>query len=260
MSIVVVTKSVPDTAARVEVNAQGAVTWGDAPLVVNPWDEYSVTEAILLKEKHNVKTTALAVGEPSNDDALKWSLSLGIDEVARVWDDGMKGQDSLGYASAVAAAIRKIGDVKLAIFGKELIDVGTDAHVFMTARKLGWTALGFVFKIRAIDFAAGTITVERLVEEGKQIVTAKLPAVISVVKDINEPRSPSFIGIRKASKAAIPVWSSSDLGISAAPAKAQTTAYQNLAARTGSVEVIEGANELEKAEKLAQKLLEEKVI
>ena len=263
-SIVVVTKSTPDTAAKVEVNASGAVTWGDAGLVINPWDEYSVTEAVLLKEAHKAKTTVLTVGPEIHNEALKQGIAIGIDEAARVWDDSMEGQDSLGYANAVAAAIKKIGDVDLVIFGKELVDIGMDAHIFQVARKLGWSVLGSVFKISAIDFSAGTIKVERLLEEGKQIVSGKLPAVISVVKDINTPKYPAFAGIRKASKAVIPVWSSADLGIGEAgagkTALARTTAYRNLPARQGSVEIIDGANDDEKAEKLVAKLLEEKVI
>ena len=258
--VVVITKSTPDTAAKVEVNAAGAVTWGDAQLVINPWDEYSVTEAVLLKEAHQVKTSVLTVGPEVNNDALKQGLAIGIDEAVRVWDDSIDGQDSLGYANVVTEAIKKIGDVDLVIFGKELVDVATDAHIFQVARKLGWPVLGSVAKITAIDFAAKTITVDRLLEEGKQTVTSKLPAVIAVLKDINEPKYPSFMGIRKASKAVIPVWSSADLGISASAAQVKTTAYRNLPARTGSVTIIEGANEQEKAEKLVAKLLEDKVI
>src|SRR5262245_17165321 len=264
MSVIVITKSTPDTAAKVEVNASGAVTWGDAQMVINPWDEYSVTEAVLLKDAHSVKTTILSVGPEVHNDSLKQGLAIGIDEAVRVWDDQMEGQDSLGYANAVAAAVKKLGDVDLVIFGKELVDVGTDAHIYQVGRKLGWPVIGYVSKILAVDFSAKTIKVERMVEEGKQVLSTKLPAVISVLKDINEPKYPSFMGIRKASKATIPVWSSADLGIDAAAAggsaQMRTTGYRNLPVRQGSVQIIDGANEQEKAEKLVAKLLEEKVI
>ncbi|MEP7287191.1 MAG: electron transfer flavoprotein subunit beta/FixA family protein [Chloroflexota bacterium] len=264
MSVVVITKSTPDTAARVEVNAAGAVTWGDAQVVINPWDEYSVTEAVLLKEAHPVKTVALTVGPEIHAEALKQGLAIGIDEAVRVWDDGMEGQDSLGYSNAVTATINKLGDVDLIIFGKELVDVATDAHIFQVARKLGWPVLGAVSRIVTIDFAAKTITVERLIEEGKQTLSSTLPAVISVLKDINEPKYPSFIGIRKASKAIIPVWGSADLGIgdsgSASAALVKTTGYANLPVRQGSVEIIDGATDQEKADKLVAKLLEDKVL
>ncbi len=264
MHVLVVTKSTPDTAAKVEVNGSGAVTWGDAQMVINPWDEYSVTEAVLLKDAHKVKTTILTVGPEVHNDSLKQGLAIGIDEAVRVWDDSMEGQDTLGYTNAVAAAIKKLGDVDLVIFGKELVDVGTDAHIYQVGRKLGWPVIGSVSKILAVDFNAKTIKVERMLEEGKQITSSKLPAVISVLKDINEPKYPSFMGIRKAAKAAIPVWSSADLGIDAAAAGGsahmRTTGYRNLPVRQGSVQIIDGANEQEKAEKLVAKLLEEKVI
>jgi electron transfer flavoprotein beta subunit len=264
MSVLVLTKSTPDTAAKVEVNGSGAVTWGDAQMVINPWDEYSVTEAVLLKEAHQVKTTILTVGPDAHNDSLKQGLAIGIDEAVRVWDDSMEGQDSLGYANAVAAAIKKFGDVDLVIFGKELVDVGTDAHIYQVGRKLGWPVIGSVSKIQAVDFGAKAIKVERMLEEGKQIVSSKLPAVISVLKDINEPKYPSFMGIRKASKATIPVWSGADLGVDAAAAggsaNMRTTEYRNLPVRQGAVQIIDGTTEQEKAEKLVAKLLEEKVI
>ena len=83
MQVVVVTKSTPDTAAKVEVTADGAVSWGEAQMVVNPWDEYSITEAVLLKEKYGVKTTVLTVGAEAHNDALKQGLAIGMDEAVR---------------------------------------------------------------------------------------------------------------------------------------------------------------------------------
>ncbi len=264
MHVVVVTKSTPDTAAKVEVNSAGAVTWGDAQLVINPWDEYSVTEAVLLKEAHQVQTTVLTVGPEVNNDALKQGLAIGVDQAIRVWDDSMEGQDSLGYANAVVGAIKKLGDVDLILCGKELVDVASDAHIYEVARKLGWPVIGFVSKIVAIDFNAKTIKVERMLEEGKQVVSSKLPAVVAVLKDINEPKYPSFMGIRKASKAVIPVWSSADLGLgdaaSGGVARIHSTGFRNLPVRQGAVTIIEGSTEQEKAEKLVEQLLQEKVI
>lgn len=263
-NVVVFTKSTPDTAAKVEVDAKGSVSWGQAQLVLNPWDEYSITEATLLKDAHKVKTTVLAIGPEAHNDALKQGLAIGMDEAVRVWDNSMEEQDSLCYAKAAAAAVKKLGDVGLIIFGREFADVAADTHIARVARQLGWSFLGAVSKIVAIDFKAGTIKVERIVEEGKMTLTSKLPVVISVLKDINQPKSPSFIGIRKASKANIPVWSAADLGIGAAAstsaAKTKNVEYRNLPVRTGNCEIIDGASDAEKAAKLAEKLLGEKVI
>ena len=259
MHVIVFTRSTPDTAAKVEVAANGQIAWGDEAPVVNPWDEYALEEAILQAKSGGGKATVIAVGAEMHNEALKHSLAMGLDEAARVWDPALENADSLAYAAAAAGAVKKLGDVDLVIFGKESVDVGTDQHNYQTARKLGWPMLSYVSKILAVDYDAKTIKVERLLEQGKQIVTSKLPAVISVMKDINEPRYPTFIGIRKASKAAIPEWSLADLGIEAPESKTQVTAFSNPPARNVQVEMIEGTPE-EQAAKLVERLLEEKVL
>jgi len=259
LTIVVFTRSTPDTAAKVEVDGNGNVTWGDAATVVNPWDEYALEEAILQAKAGGSKAVVVAVGQEMHNEALKHSLAMGVDEAIRVWDDALQDADSLAYATAAAATVQKIGDVNLVICGKESVDVATDQQIYQIARKLGWTMLSYVSKILAVDYGAGTIKVERLLEEGKQIVSSKLPAVISVMKDINEPRYPSFIGIRKASKATIPIWSLGDLGISAPEQRTRVAAFKNLPPRDSKFELIEGTPE-EMAAKLVDRLLEEKVL
>ena len=259
MTIVVFTRSTPDTAAKVEVDASGSVTWGDAATVVNPWDEYALEEAILQAKAGGGKAVVIAVGAEMHNEALKTSLAMGVNEAVRVWDPALENADSLAYATAAAAAVTKIGDVDLVICGKESIDVSMDQHIYQIARKLGWTLLSYVSKIVAVDHDAKTITVERLLEQGKQVVTSSLPAVITVMKDINEPRYPSFIGIRKAAKAVIPEWSLADLGIDAPAPLTRVTAYKNLPPRDTKSERIEGTPE-EMAAQLVDRLLEEKVL
>jgi electron transfer flavoprotein beta subunit len=261
LHVVVLTKNTPDTAATVSVDADGKLNWGDT-LVVNPWDEYAITEAVLLKGDHGVQATIMTVGPAEHEEALKHGLAIGCDQAIRVWDDAMTDHDGLVYAKAAAAAINILGDVDLVIFGKELSDLASDQHIFQTARKLGWNLLGFVARIEAVDFAAKTIRVQRLTEQGTQTVTSALPAVISVVKDINEPKYPTFIGIRKAAKAEIPVWDAGELGLTGddlAP-KAERVAYRALPQRDGAAEIIDGTDAVEKAARLVDKLLEEKVI
>jgi electron transfer flavoprotein beta subunit len=242
----------------VEVNGAGTVTWGDASPVVNPWDEYSLEEAIVQAKNTSGKATVIAIGSEFHNEALKHSLAMGVDEAVRIEAAGVDAADSLSYATLAAAAVKKIG-AELVICGKESVDVGTDQHIYQIARKLGWTMVSYVSKILALDPAAKTIKVEVTVEQGKQVVTAQLPAVITVLKGINEPRYPSFIGIRKASKATIPVWSPSGLGVSVATQQL-TNAYANPPAREVKTELIEGASLEEKAAKLVDKLLEEKVL
>ena len=104
------------------------------------------------------------------------------------------------------------------------------------------------------------MTVERVLEEGRQIMKANLPAVLSVVQSIGEPRYPSFMGIRKASKANIPVWSLADLGISAPAAAVTRTELITPPSDTRTVEMITGESPAEIAEKLADKIIAEKVL
>ncbi|MEQ8673140.1 MAG: electron transfer flavoprotein subunit beta/FixA family protein [Aggregatilineales bacterium] len=259
MPVIVFTRSTPDTAAKVDVDGSGNVTWGDAATVVNPWDEYALEEAILQAKNGAGKAVVVAIGAEMNNDALKHSLAMGLDEAIRVEDASLNATEGLAYATTAAAAVNKVGEVDLVIFGKESVDVGTDQHAYMTARKLGWTMLSYVSKILEVDYEAKTIKVEKMLEQGKQILTSTLPAVITVMKDINEPRYPSFIGIRKASKAQIPVWSLGDLGIDAPPKKTETTAFNNLPVKDIEVQMLEGEPE-EQAAKLVEKLLEEKVL
>lgn len=259
MRVITFTRSTPDTAAKVEANGS-TVNWGDAALVVNPWDEYSLEEAIVQAKNTGGQATVIAIGNEMHNEALKHSLAMGVDEAVRVWDDGVDVTNGLQWATLAAAAVGKVDDAKLVIFGKESVDVGSDQHTYQLARKLGWTMLSYVSKILEIDEANGTIKVEKVLEQGKQVLVAQLPAVISVMKGINEPRYPSFIGIRKASKASIPVWGADELGVSLAVGGTTLEGYENLPARDITTEIIEGESAEEKARLLVDKLLEEKVL
>ena len=170
----------------------------DRPNVVNPWDEYAIEEAIRFKENRGAaEAVALCLGDPSSDEALKTCLAMGCGEAILVSDPALLGSDTLGTARTLGAAINKIGDVQVALFGKQAIDGDTGHTPVQVARVLGWTPLTYVAAIQSVD--GGSITVDRMTDDGKETVTAKLPVVISFVKEINEPRYPSFMGIRKAS-------------------------------------------------------------
>lgn len=261
MHVVVCTKETPDTAARVEVDAEGTVTWGDTQVVINPWDEYSVEEGLLLKEAHGGTCTVLAMGGEATQEALKHAVAMGCDEALLVSDPAFEKADTLVTSYVLAKAIEKMGDVDLALLGRQAIDGDTGQTAVQVGRRLGWNTLTFVFKILEIDFDAGTIKVERLLEEGKQICESKLPAVISTVKDINEPRYPSFMGIRKAAGMEIPTWSAADIGADGAmTAQVQWPEISAPPAREGEVEIIEGESPAEMAATLADKLIAEKVI
>jgi electron transfer flavoprotein beta subunit len=189
---------------------------------------------------------------------------MGCDEAILISDPALKGSDALATSYVLAQAIKKLGDVDMVIFGKQAIDGDTGLTPVGVARRLGFAPLTYTIKIAELDPAAKTIKVERLLEEGRQIVTAKLPAVIGTVKDINEPRYPSFMGIRKAAKAAITVWSAADAGcdpakIGAAGSATLWPSVHALPAREGAVEFFDGTPE-EIAVKVADKLIADKVI
>jgi len=254
------TRSTPDTAAKVWVDDEGAVTWGEVATVVNPWDEYSLEETIVQAAHGGGESTVVAIGSALHNDALKHSLAMGIKNALRLEEAGADCNDSLVWSALAAGAIRKLGDVDLIIFGKESVDVGTDQHSYQLARRLGWTMLGYVSRIIDADFAAGKIQAERMLEQGKQTVTAALPAVISVMKGINEPRYPNFLGIRKAAKAQIPVWSAADIEVELPKAATTALRFMNPPARAVSTEIIAGADVKEKAVTLVERLFEEKVL
>ncbi len=260
MHVVTFTRSTPDTAAKVWVDAEGSVTWGDVATVVNPWDEYSLEETIVQAKKGGGDSTVIAIGAELHNDALKHSLAMGISKALRVDEVDADMNDSLVWSALAAGVIRKIGAVDLVIFGKESVDVATDQHTYQLARRLGWTMLSYVSAILETDYQAGTIKVEKMLEQGKQVISAKLPAVISVMKGINEPRYPNFLGIRKAAKATIPVWTAADLDVDLPAAATAVLGYANPPARDVSTEIIEGGDVPAKARTLVERLLEEKVL
>lgn len=249
----------PDTAAKVVVE-DGRVTWGESPLVINPWDEYAVETALVQQETHGGEVTVISVGGEDAKEALKHALAMGCGNAILVSEPGLEKADSQLTARVLAAAIQKIGDVDAAFFGRQAIDGDVGVTAAQTARVLGWPSLTLVSTITELDPGSKTVQVERSVEEGRQVVDGKLPAVISVMKDIGEPRYPSFMGIRKASRAEIPVWSTADIGITLAEPTVTWPEIYNPPQQEITTEMIQGDSPGEIAEKLADKILEEKVL
>lgn len=256
MKIITCIKQVPDSEAKVTAQ-DGQVNWGDSPLVINPFDEYAVEAALQQKEAIGAEVTVLCIGPESAKDAIKHALAMGADNAILVSDPALVELDSQGAARILAAAINKIGGADMVIFGRQTIDTASGITAAQTARVLGWPLLSYVDKIEPTPPA---IKVGRTIEEGKQVVSAKLPAVLSVIQGIGEPRYPSFMGIRKASKAEIPVWTLADLGMTA-PAVAVTRAeLLNPPARESQCEIISGDSPEAIAETLVEKIIAEKVL
>lgn len=264
MNIIACVKQTPDSAANLSVS-NSHVSWGDAQLVVNPWDEYAVEEALLLKEAHGGKVTVFSMGPEQAKDALRTCLAVGCDQTILISDPALKGSDVTATAYTLAKAIQKEGGADLILLGKQAIDGDTGLTPAQVARYLGMTYLSQVIKIIEIDPAGKTIKVERFMEEGRQVCTAPLPAVVSVIKGINEPRYPSFMGIRKAAKADIPIWAAADIGldlekVGAGGSPVSWPEIYPPPVHEKKVELISGASPEEIAKQLVDKILAEKVI
>jgi electron transfer flavoprotein beta subunit len=197
------------------------------------------------------------MGKENEKEAIKHALAMGCSEAILVSDPALAGSDGAAGARVLAAAVQKIDDVDLVIFGKQAIDTDTGTTPAMIARVLGWPTLTLVSAIDAVD---ETIKVQRATEEGRQMVESKLPAVLSIIKDYGEPRYPSFMGIRKAARAQVPVWGLGDLGIAAPSSVVSWPEVMNPPQKEISNELIEGDTPQEIAEKLAEKIMVEKVL
>jgi electron transfer flavoprotein beta subunit len=259
LKIVVCVKQVPDSAAKL-VAIDGKANWGDSPLIINPWDEYAVEAGLQQAETHNGTVIAITIGGESSKEALKHALAMGCAEAILISDEALVQVDSQVTARVLAAAIQKIGEVDLAFLGRQAIDTDTGLTAAQTARLLGWPALTLVSVISGVDPSARTIKVEKSAEEGRLTVSAKLPAVLSIIKDFGEPRYPSFMGIRKASRAVIPAWSLVDLGLSDLKANIAWPEILNPPVRQVTTDMITGSTPEEIAETLADKIMAEKIL
>ena len=256
MKIIACIKQVPDSEAKVKAE-DGQITWGESPLVINPFDEYAVEGALLTKEANDGTVTALCIGPESAKDALKHALAMGADEAVLVSDPALTEIDQVAAARVLAAAIKKIGDADMIVFGRQTLDNGSGLTTAQVARVLGLPLLGLAGQIKVQD---GSVQIDRVIEEGRVTVSAKMPVVLSVVQSIGEPRYPSFMGIRKASKANIPIWSLADLGIEVPATAVKRTELMNPPVDETKVEIIEGETPEVIAEVLVEKILAEKVL
>jgi electron transfer flavoprotein beta subunit len=264
VKIVACIKQVPDTEAEVKWDIPKGILNREAmDSVTNPFDEFALEEALLTKENYDGEIIGITMGPDKSADVLRNALALTVDSVYQLTDPAFAGSDTFATATVLAAAIKKIGDVDVVFCGKQSTDGNTGVVAALLASVLGFTQLTFVSKIRSIDAAGKKMVVERAIEGGTEVVEAKLPAVISVIKGINEPRLPNLMGIRKAAKIVIPQWTADDLGVDKAKvgADGSSTKVVGIAVPPprGAGEVLKGEAE-EVAASLVDKLIDLKVI
>lgn len=213
MKIVVCTKQVPDT-TDVKINQEtGTLIREGVESITNPFDEFAIEEGLLTREKYGGEVHVISMGPPQAIEVLRNALAMGADRTYLLSDQAFAGADTLATAYTLAKAIEKIGDVDLVICGKQAIDGDTAQVGPGIATRLKIPQLTYVSKVREIDPENKRIVVERMLEDGKEVVECSLPALITVMKDINEPRLPSLMGIKKAAKAEIPTWTAADMSV-----------------------------------------------
>lgn len=213
MNIIVCIKQVPGS-TEIQINpATNTLMREGVEAIINPFDLYAVEEGLRLKERYGGSVTVLSMGPAHVESALREALSYGVDEAVMVSDRAFAGADTLATAVTLAAAIRHLGEPDIILMGRQAIDGDTGQVGPSTAEKLGVVHITEVKKIEEIS--DGVATVQRMLEDGYARVAVELPLLITVVKEINEPRPASFKGKLRAKKAEIRTLDLQDLGLAA---------------------------------------------
>jgi electron transfer flavoprotein beta subunit len=212
MHAVVCVKQVPEQNS-VKITGDQKVDASGINPIINLFDEYAIEEALVWAEKNNGQVTVISLGNDDATDSLKKALAMGANEAILINDPALADVGSQGAAKVVAAAIKKLGNVDVVFCGKQSTDDETGQFGPALARFLGWPQLTYVFKVH--ELTSSQIVVDRALEDTLETVESSLPAVVTAVKDLNEPRYPSLLKIRKVSKQPIPTWGLSDVGLEA---------------------------------------------
>jgi electron transfer flavoprotein beta subunit len=214
MHVVVCVKMVPDT-TQVKIDpVTNTLVRKDVPFITNPVDTHAVEEALRVKDAYGARVTAISMGPPSAEAVLRRAIALGFDDGVLLSDPVFGGADTWATSAVLAEAIRKLqqqAPVDLIICGQQTIDGDTAQVGPGIASRLGVSQLTLVDEVSHIDPAARIIRVRRRLEKHCEIVEASLPALLTVVREINTPRYPTVPGRLAAADAPLPTWSNSVL-------------------------------------------------
>ncbi|HUV08056.1 MAG TPA: electron transfer flavoprotein subunit beta/FixA family protein [Spirochaetia bacterium] len=212
MKIIVCMKQVPDT-TEVRINPEtNTLIREGVQSIINPFDMYAIEEGLRLKEKHGGTVTVLSMGPPQVESSLREAISLGVDEAVLLSDRAFAGSDTLATGYTLAAGIKYLEGADIILMGKQAMDGDTGQVGPEVAEVLGLQHITDIRKIEEID-AEGLITVERLLEDGYVRIRVNLPIILTVVKEINEPRLPSLKGKMAARKKEIRKIAAAELSI-----------------------------------------------
>ncbi len=211
MNIIVCIKQVPET-TEVRINPEtNTLIREGVKSIINPFDMYAIEEGIRLKEKFGGKVTAISMGPPQAEAALKEAISMGVDEGVLVCDRAFAGSDTWATSYTLSGAIKKIAAFDIILCGKQASDGDTAQVGPGISAHLDIPQVTYVKKIR--EAADKSMRVERMMEEGYEIIEVPLPALLTVVKEINEPRLPSLKGMMRAKSAKVTLLSQRELGL-----------------------------------------------
>ena len=212
LNIAVCIKQVPDT-TNIRINPEtNTLIREGVDSIINPFDMYALEEALRLKERYGGTVTVISMGPPQAETALREALSFGPDRAVLLSDRAFAGSDTLATSLTLSSAITKLGTMDIILAGKQAMDGDTGQVGPGIAENLGIPHVTEIRKIEEID-QDKRITLQRLIEDGYVRMRASLPVLITVVKEINEPRLPSLRGKMNAKKMEIPVWSAADIGL-----------------------------------------------
>jgi electron transfer flavoprotein beta subunit len=213
LNIVVCMKQVPDTwAERKLTPGSGTLDRQTPDGLINELDEYAIEEGLKIAEAHGGEVTILTMGPDKATESIRKALSMGADKAIHVLDDQLAGTDALGTSYVLSSVLKNAG-FDLVITGSESTDARTGVLAAMLAERLGVPQLTLASKV---EIDGSNVTINRQTDEGYAVVTGSLPAVVSVVEKINEPRYPSFKGIMAAKKKPVQTMTLADVGVDAA--------------------------------------------
>ena len=208
MKYIVCLKQVPETEG-VKINPEtGTLMREGVKSIINPYDLYALEAALKMRKRYGGKIIVLSMGPPQVEDALREAISYGADEAILLCDRAFAGADTLATSYTLAQAIKKIGNFDVIFCGKQAIDGETAQVGPELAQRLD---IPYTTYIRKIELKDNTILVERVLDDGYQLVQIGLPLLLTVIKEIGEPPLPSIRGKMKAKKTKIIVWTAQDI-------------------------------------------------
>ena len=209
MLVVACIKQVPDT-TQVKVDpVTGTLIREGVPFIMNPYDTHALEESLKLKDKFGFRVAVISMGPPNAEVTLRKALAVGADRAILLSDRAFGGADTLATSMAIAQAIMKLAreeEVALVICGKQTIDGDTAQVGPGIATRLGYEQLTLVTSIENLDLSAKKITIKRKLERRHVVLESSLPAVITVVREINQPRYPTVPLRLIAQHASIELW------------------------------------------------------